>query len=403
MLSILFFVKRRKPLKDGSVPIFMRVSSHQEYVECSLRRSTMPSQWVTAKGRVRNNTLVNKQLNEYLDQQEFRIYDIERGLLAEGKQVSVQEVMRQYRGVEQPEGEMLCKLYEEHNSRMKELIGKTTAANTYKRHLTSLKLFREFLTATRGVSDIEVKALDAQLMEEYQHYLMTVRSNNNNTTVKYLRNLSKVVNLAKTRGLIQTNPIDLLPLKMQTVEREFLTQDELKRLEEKQIGISRLEQVRDIFLFCCLTGLAYVDVASLSMENIVEGKRGRQWLRKARNKTNNMCNIPLLRPALRILEKYAEYRAATGRLLPVPSNQKMNAYLKELATLCGITKNLTTHCARHTFATTVTLANGASLENVSKMLGHSSVRMTQHYAKILNSSIERDMDKIESELIGEDE
>ena len=224
---------------------------------------------------------------------------------------------------------MLCKLYEEHNSRMKELIGKTTAANTYKRHLTSLKLFREFLTATRGISDIEVKALDAQLMEEYQHYLMTVRSNNNNTTVKYLRNLSKIVNLAKTRGLIQTNPIDLLPLKMQTVEREFLTQDELKRLEEKQIGISRLEQVRDIFLFCCLTGLAYVDVASLSTENIVEGKRGRQWLRKARNKTNNMCNIPLLRPALRILEKYAEYRAATGRLLPVPSNQKMNAYLKE--------------------------------------------------------------------------
>ena len=131
MLSILFFIKRRKPLKDGSVPIFMRVSSHQEYVECSLRRSTMPSQWVTAKGRVRNNTLVNKQLNEYLDQQEFRIYDIERGLLAEGKQVSVQEVMRQYRGVEQPEGEMLCKLYEEHNSRMKELIGKTTAAKIF--------------------------------------------------------------------------------------------------------------------------------------------------------------------------------------------------------------------------------------------------------------------------------
>ena len=366
MLSILFFIKRRKPLKDGSVPIFMRVSSHQEYVECSLRRSTMPSQWVTAKGRVRNNTLVNKQLNEYLDQQEFRIYDIERGLLAEGKQVSVQEVMRQYRGVEQPEGEMLCKLYEQDHivTTLKNQIkadrighaylfcgtrgtGKTTAANTYKRHLTSLKLFREFLTATRGVSDIEVKALDAQLMEEYQHYLMTVRSNNNNTTVKYLRNLSKVVNLAKTRGLIQTNPIDLLPLKMQTVEREFLTQDELKRLEEKQIGISRLEQVRDIFLFCCLTGLAYVDVASLNMENIVEGKRGRQWLRKARNKTNNMCNIPLLRPALRILEKYAEYRTATGRLLPVPSNQKMNAYLKELATLCGVTKNLTTHCAKH--------------------------------------------------------
>lgn len=401
MLSILFFIKRRKPLKDGSVPIFIRVSSHQEYVECSLRRSTMPSQWVTAKGRVRNNTLVNKQLNAYLDQQEFRIRDIEKELLSEGKQVSVQAVMQRYRGVEQTKEEMLCELYEEHNSRMKELIGKTVAANTYKRHLTSLKLFREFLAATHGVCDIGVKALNVQIVEEYQHYLMTVRSNNNNTTVKYLRNLSKIVNLAKTRGLIPTNPIDLLPLKMQTVEREFLTQDELKRLEEKPIDIVRLDQVRDIFLFCCFTGLAYVDVASLKPENIVEGKRGRQWLRKVRNKTNNMCNIPLLRPALHILEKYAEYRTVSGRLLPVPSNQKMNAYLKELASLCGITKNLTTHLARHTFATTITLANGASLENVSKMLGHSSVRMTQHYARILNSSIERDMTKVELELTDE--
>ncbi len=190
MLSILIFIKRSKPLKDGTVPIFMRVSSHQEYVECSLRRSTMPSHWITAKGRVRNNTLSNKQLNEYLDQQEFRIYDIEKELLAEGKQVSVQEVMRRYKGVEQRDSEMLCRLYEEHNVKLKELIGKTVAVNTYKRHLTSLKLFREFSASVHGVNDLDVSELNVLLLEGYQHYLMTVRNNNNNTTVKYLRNLS---------------------------------------------------------------------------------------------------------------------------------------------------------------------------------------------------------------------
>ena len=228
---------------------------------------------------------------------------------------------------------------------------------------------------------------------------MTVRNNNNNTTVKYLRNLSKVINQVKARGVIHTNPIDLLPLKMQPVEREDLTDEELNRLCEKSIEFMRLSQVRDIFVFCCYTGLAYTDVATLTPANIVSSKHGKLWIRKARNKTSNMCNIPLLQPALSILERYEEYQQKTRKLLPVPTNQKMNAYLKELAILCGVTKNLTTHLARHTFATTVTLGNGASLETVSKMLGHSSIRMTQHYAKILNSSIERDMAKVEASLL----
>ena len=160
----------------------------------------------------------------------------------------------------------------------------------------------------------------------------------------------------------------------------------------------RYDRIRDIFLFCCYTGLAYADVYSLTTKEIVTGKEGKQWIVKARTKTHSLCNIPLLKPAIQILERYADFAKAEGRLLPVPANQTMNDGLKEIAELCGINKQLTTHCARHTFATTVTLANNVSIENVSQMLGHSNIKMTQHYAKVLNTSISRDMEKVEAEL-----
>ena len=228
------------------------------------------------------------------------------------------------------------------------------------------------------------------MLKKYQHYLMTVRHNNNNTTVKYLRNLGKVLNMAVTKKLIQTSPLEELKLRIEPVDRGFLNKTELAKLAEKEFGTFRLEQVRDVFLFCCYTGLAYVDVHSLTSDDIIE-EDGQMWIRKARHKTNVMCHIPLIKPARDILAKYEGVLAGLNKVLPVLSNQKMNAYLKEIAAIVGIEKDLTTHIARHTFATTVTLANHVSIENVSKMLGHSSIRMTQHYARILDASIASEM------------
>ena len=275
-----------------------------------------------------------------------------------------------------------------------ELVGISVAKNTYKRHETSLKLFQEFLSYEYHINDIFIYEVDIEMLEKYKHYLMTVRHNNNNTTGKYIRNLGKVLNLAVERQLIPNSPVELLHLKIDEVDKEYLTAEELDRLAKKQFAIERLEQVRDVFLFCCYSGLAYVDVHSLTESDIVKDG-DRYWIRKARHKTNTMCHIPLIAPALEILNKYKMYRAATGFMLPVLSNQKMNAYLKEIADIAGIIKNLTTHAARHTFATTVTLANNVSIENVSKMLGHKTIRMTQHYARILDSSIDRDMTHVE--------
>jgi integrase len=185
--------------------------------------------------------------------------------------------------------------------------------------------------------------------------------------------------------------------RFEEVETVYLDDDDLASLINKKIDIPRIDQVRDIFLFCCFTGLAFSDVKALRKENLIKGMDGKMWIQKRRTKTKILSNIPLLEIPQKLLEKYAEHdKVKCGQvLLPVPSNQKMNAYLKEITDLCGINKNLTTHSARHTFATTVTLANHVSMESVSKMLGHTSINMTRKYARIADRLNSEDMQKLE--------
>lgn len=393
METILFFIKKKKLLKDGTASVFVRVTFGKLSAEVATGKSVLPSQWVATKGRAKGNTLKNKQINAFLDQMEYTLHDLTLQIQREGKQVSAKEILNRYKNLNVPKIGILA-LYAEHNKEQKELVNISVALGTYKRHETSMKLFTEFLQYKYKAKDIPVTEVDVDMLKKYQHYLMTVRHNNNNTTVKYLRNLGKVLNLAVSKKLIQASPLEELKLKIEPVDKGFLNKTELAKLAEKEFEVLRLEQVRDIFLFCCYTGLAYVDVHSLTAGDIVE-EDGRLWIRKARHKTSVMCHIPIIKPARDILDKYAPFIPTTGKLLPVLSNQKMNAYLKEIAAVVGIEKDLTTHLARHTFATTVTLANHVSIENVSKMLGHSSIRMTQHYARILDASIESEMVNVE--------
>lgn len=393
METILFFIKRKKLLKDGTASIFVRVTFGKLSAEVATGKSVLPSQWVATKGRAKGNTLKTKQVNAFLDQLDYTLHDLTLQIQREGKQVSAKEILNKYKNLNVPKIGILA-LYAEHNQEQKELVGISVALGTYKRHETSMKLFQEFLMFKYKAKDIPVNEVDVDMLKKYQHYLMTVRHNNNNTTVKYLRNLGKVLNMAVVKKLIQASPLEELKLKIEPVDKGFLNKTELAKLADKEFDVKRLEQVRDVFLFCCYTGLAYIDVHSLSADDIVEDG-DRLWIRKARHKTSVICHIPIIKPAKDILEKYALTAQATGKLLPVLSNQKMNAYLKEIAAIVGIDKDLTTHLARHTFATTVTLANHVSIENVSKMLGHSSIRMTQHYARILDASIENEMLEVE--------
>lgn len=217
-----------------------------------------------------------------------------------------------------------------------------------------------------------------------------------NTVIRYMKAVKKITNMALANDWMEKNPFINIHFHEQEVHKEFLTKEELETMQNKVFDVPRLDLVRDIFLFQCFTGLAFIDVSELKAEHLVSDNQGNLWIRKARQKTKVMCNIPLLDIPLAILEKYEGHPLAKkkGTLLPVPCNQKLNSYLKEIADLCGIKKNLTTHTGRHTFSTVVALANNVSLENVAKMLGHTNTKMTQRYAKVLDQSILRDMQNV---------
>jgi site-specific recombinase XerD len=215
----------------------------------------------------------------------------------------------------------------------------------------------------------------------------------NNTAVKYIKNFHKIINQCLANGWLSKNPFANYKAKIKEVVRDFLSEAEIEQMINKEFVSERLELVRDIFVFSCFTGLAYIDVKQLTLDNIALGIDGDKWIFKNRQKTDTASKIPLLPMAQEIINKYAEHPVCKNekRLLPILTNQKMNAYLKEIADVCEIKKELTFHIARHTFATTVTLSNGVPLETVSKMLGHTSLKTTQHYAKILDKKISEDM------------
>ena len=248
--------------------------------------------------------------------------------------------------------------------------------------------------------DFLLSEMSQQFVEDYMFWLLTKKECSHNTSTKYLKNFKKIILLALAKGWLKKDPFAEYKFTLEAVERDFLEDSEIQKLLSKEITISRLAQVRDTFIFCCFTGLAFSDVKQLKSSNIVVDSNGVKWIRKARQKTKIMCNIPLREIPLKILEKYADdkYCLVHDVLLPVMCNQKVNAYLKELADICGITKILTTHTARHTFAT-YALANGVSMESVAKMLGHTNLNMTRHYARTLDRTVVREVFQIQDNFV----
>jgi integrase len=228
---------------------------------------------------------------------------------------------------------------------------------------------------------------------DFEFFLRSERKCANNSAVKYIRNFGKIIRICIANRWLTYDPFLNYKNKIKTVDRFFLTNRELQEISDRNLATDRLTQVRDIFLFCCFTGLAYADVKNLRKWDIVTGIDGEKWITIKRQKTDTSSRIPLLPAATTLIQRYAEHPQceSSGRVLPVLSNQKMNAYLKEIADICAINKPITFHIARHTFATTVTLLNGVPIESVSKMLGHTNIQTTQHYAKILDIKVGADM------------
>ena len=391
----MFYIRRDKTNKRGEAPVFMRLTINGERADASIKRFIEPHAWNSAKGKANEKSRGGKDLNLYLDAISANILRIQRDLELDKKEVSAQIILNRYLGKEQSDRHTLMEVFRAHNEKCRALSGISLAPATVIRYETTLRLTEEFLQKNYKKEDCYLDEVTNQFIEDFEFFLKTVRRCCHNTTTKYLLNFKKIIRIALAKGWMKKDPFAQVHFHFEPVEREFLEKQELKAMLNKEITITRLAQVRDIFCFCCLTGLAFTDVQQLRPEHLVADIHGKIWIRKARQKTKNMCNIPLLDEAQKIIDRYREhpYCQTHGVLLPVCSNQKMNSYLKELADICGIRKNLSTHCARHTFAT-LTLASGATIDNVAKMLGHANVNMTRRYAKVLDSSIMRDMEAV---------
>ena len=248
-----------------------------------------------------------------------------------------------------------------------------------------------------NITDIPLREIRYQFIVDLEFFLRTEYKYSQNTTYKCMKFFKQVINKAIRAGLITVDPFNGYKISIERVDRGFLSEDDLTKMMSKTFASKRLEQVRDIFIFACFTGLAYIDLANLRVDNIQKMFDGRLWIVTHRQKTNTKVTVPLLPPAIKILKKY-EGEFVDGKILPIITNQKMNCYLKEIAEICGIEKNLTFHLARHTFATTMTLGKGVPIETVSKMLGHTNVQTTQIYARITNDKISKDMNWLSQNL-----
>lgn len=398
-ISILFFLKRAKVNSKGLVPIFQRITIAGKRIEKSTGKFIDPTKWSVEGAKMKGTSAEARTINSHLDILKIKVLDAERDLYNKGESITAETINNKLIGVNKRE-RMLIPIFEEHNRKMKELIGLEFAAGTYERYETSLRHTKDFLSWKYNTSDIAIEKIDHAFITEYEFYLRSQRKCANNTTVKYIKNFQKIIKQCLNNRWIHENPFVNYKCKIKEVVREFLDENEIEEIINKDIQIERLEVVRDIFIFSCFTGLAYIDVKQLSHENISIGIDGEKWIIKNRQKTDTTSRIPLLPIVLEILKKYENHPLCVNenRLLPILSNQRMNSYLKEIATICNIKKELTFHIARHTFATTVTLTNGVPLESVSKMLGHSSIKPTQHYAKIVDKKISNDMMLLRAKL-----
>lgn len=390
--SLLFYMKKPKNYVKGSAPIYLRITVQGKRSEITAGSSCEPSRWNSQTGRSNGNKEEVKSFNAYLDNLQAKVYQAHRQLIEADVFISAESIRNQFLGKKE-KSLTLIDIFKDHNQKMEALLGSEFKKGTLDRYRTSLKHTIEFLEWKYNVKDIEINKIDHAFITEYDFYLRSVRKCANNSTVKYLKNFGKIIRICLSSGWLTIDPFLNYKNKVKKTDRVYLIPEEIQLMAEKKLATERLMQVRDIFLFCCFTGLAYVDVKNLRKIDIVTGVDGEQWISIKRQKTNTPSRIPLLPSASTILGIYEKCPAClnTGMLLPVLSNQKMNSYLKEIADFCGIQKLLTFHIARHTFATTVTLLNGVPIESVSKMLGHTNIQTTQHYAKILDIKVGADM------------
>ena len=385
----LTFYARKPKTERLEYPLFARISVGGQVTEFTIGRTVNPKNWNQKRNQSDGQTKRDRELNKFLEMVRSRFCEIHNALIRDNKMVNPAILKAHYLGtMEKPK--MLCEVFRETNEKRKEELDRGDIVKpTYQRWTRCVEYLEEFLKLNLNVSDIPIKEVTSGILDDFEHFLRMKKACANNAAVRYLRCVKNVLQYALAHEWITHDPFIGKKYQRTYSKREFLTEQEVNaimKLDFKEMP--RLEVVRDTFVFCCFTGLAFCDIKALMQSDIQIDDSGNAWIRKKRAKTGEMCIVPLLDIPRQLIEKYADHPTvkATGVVLPVITNQKMNAYLKEIADLAKIKKHLTTHIARHTFAS-ISMCNNVSIEVISKMLGHSDIKTTQIYAKMHDQAV----------------
>jgi integrase len=397
--SVLSYLRKPKFYREGDPSqVYLRVTVDGLAVEISAKRTWYPERWNNRSGRAIGVKDDVRSLNRFLDIMTNKVHDARRFLIDDNKEVTAQAIKNYLMGID--DRKMLLEVFREHNERIAAQVPFEYSAGTLDLFERTLLHTQRFLKWKYKTDDIDIRKLNYEFIEQFAFWFRTVRKCQHNSMIKYLTYFKKIVLLCVKRQWLRQDPFAEFSLARREMVRPFLTDEEITRITSKLFPTERLEVVRDIFLFSCYTGLAYADVQKLKRSEIVTGIDGEKWIDTTRQKTESSSRVPLLPFPRSILDKYKNHPVCEikGTVLPILSNQKMNAYLKEIADTCGISKTLTFHVARHTFATTITLSNGVPIESVAKMLGHKNLKQTQHYAKVLDFKVSNDMQQLKIKL-----
>lgn len=400
-----FHIVKKKQDKRGLAPIYLRLTVNRKRKEYSITRRIQPEYWNVKLEKVMGNNQTEKEINTHINNIRHKLYKIHQVLSDNDEPITASRMIKELKGETKHKSRMTLEVFKEHNDQMDRLSSKSISKSTAKRYWTCYNHVKQFIHEEYKVDDYRMKDIDHQFISKFEYFLKTNRECNHNSALKYVNNFKKIIRIALANQWMDRDPFYNYKVQFETVEREFLNEEEVQKLINKDLHMDRLKLVRDMFVFSCYTGLAYSDVKKLSSADITKGIDGGKWIRIKRTKTKSLSSIPLLPVAEEIIERYQDHpEVRKGNcILPVLSNQKSNAFLKEIAMMCGISKPLTTHLARHTFATTITLTNGVPIESVSKMLGHKDLRTTQHYAKIVDRKISDDMKALKIKLAEKEE
>ncbi|SHJ47666.1 Site-specific recombinase XerD [Tangfeifania diversioriginum] len=398
-LNVLFVLRKAQSDKRGFAPIYLRISVNGERAELSVNRKIAPKKWDAKLQRAIGRSEAARALNDYLDSLENQVKKNFNKLLDNEEEIS-SAILRDMQTGKYIKNHTLLSVFEMNNQLVEQEEGSKYSRSTIDQYKTTLSRLKLFLEQQYACKDMALTKLDLTFIRRFEIFLKTEYGIHHNTIMKHLKQVKKVIHFAMEMGYIDRDPFFSHKTAYKNVSRDYLTADELHSIETHTFRIKRLEQVKDVFLFVCYTGLSYSDLKTLTRDNLSKGIDGKTWIVYERKKTDVQARIPLLPMAQALIDKYENDPecSAENKILPVRSNQKLNSYLSEIAEICGISKHITMHLGRHTFATTVTLTNGVPIESVSKMLGHTSLKTTQIYSKVIDNKVSKEMEDLSKVL-----